>query len=53
MGLYLAPGNENFKSILSGIYVDKTGLINVINSTINTPDKLTCISRPRKYDPWW
>lgn len=49
MGLYLAPGNENFKSILSGIYVDKTGLINVINSTINTPDKLTCISRPRRF----
>ena len=49
MGLYLNPGNENFKSVLSGIYVDKTGLIDVINKTINTPDKLTCVSRPRRF----
>ena len=49
MGIYLNPGNEGFNSIKNGIYVDKTGLIDVINSTINTPDKLTCISRPRRF----
>ena len=49
MGLYLNPGNEGFKNIVNGIYRDKTGLINVINSTLNTLDKLTCISRPRRF----
>lgn len=49
MGLFLNPGNENFKSILNGIYVDKTGIIESINKTINTTDKLTCISRPRRF----
>ncbi|WP_026527623.1 AAA family ATPase [Butyrivibrio sp. VCD2006] len=49
MGFFLNPGNENFKSILNGIYVDKTGIIEAINNTINTSDKLTCISRPRRF----
>ncbi|WP_408069564.1 AAA family ATPase [Butyrivibrio sp. JL13D10] len=49
MGLFLNPGNENYKSILNGIYVDKTGIIEHINKTINTTDKLTCISRPRRF----
>lgn len=49
MGIYLNPGNEGFKNIINGIYRDKTGLIKVVNSTVNTPDKLTCISRPRRF----
>ncbi len=49
MGVYLNSGNEGFKSILNSIYVDKTGLIGYINSTLNTTDKLTCVSRPRRF----
>ena len=49
MGMYLNPGNEAFAGIINGDYVDKTGLIDVINSALNTPDKLTCISRPRRF----
>lgn len=49
MGLYFNPGNESFRSIINGMYVDKTGIIEVINRTINTADKLTCISRPRRF----
>ena len=49
MGIYLNPGNEGFKNIINGIYRDKTGMIEVVNSTINTPDKLTCICRPRRF----
>lgn len=37
MGEYLNPGNEAFQSIVNDIYIDKTGLIAYINSTINTP----------------
>lgn len=48
-GMYLNPGNEAFAGILNGDYVDKTGLIDVINSTLNKPSKLTCISRPRRF----
>ena len=49
MGIFFNPGNESYRSILNGIYVDKTGIIEVINKTLNTPDKLTCISRPRRF----
>ncbi|MCD8104595.1 MAG: AAA family ATPase [Lachnospiraceae bacterium] len=49
MGIYLNPGNKGFRTILNGIYVDKTGLIDFINRTINTPQKLTSFSRPRRF----
>ncbi len=35
MGIYLNPGNEAFRQILNGIYVDKTGLIEYINYRIS------------------
>lgn len=37
MGTYLNPGNHGFSGIRNDIYVDKSGLINLINQTINTP----------------
>ena len=49
MSTYLNPGNLGFSEILSDTYVDKTGLIRIINGTINTPRRLTCISRPRRF----
>ena len=49
MGTYLNPGNSGFAEILESDYVDKTGLISIINSTIGTKRKLTCISRPRRF----
>ena len=49
MGIYLNPGNRGFQTILNGIYVDKTGLIDYVNRTINTPQKLTSFSRPRRF----
>ncbi|MCD7980924.1 MAG: ATP-binding protein [Clostridiales bacterium] len=49
MGIYLNPGNRGFQTILNGTYVDKTGLIDYVNSTIDTPLKLTCFSRPRRF----
>ena len=35
--------------MLNGDYIDKTGLIALINQRINTPSKLVCISRPRRF----
>lgn len=49
MGTYLNPGNSGFESVRNDEYVDKTELIDLINQTINTPRRLTCISRPRRF----
>ncbi len=49
MGTYLNPGNHGFSGIRNDIYVDKSGLINLINDTIDTPRRLTCCSRPRRF----
>ncbi|MCM1217922.1 MAG: ATP-binding protein [Lachnospiraceae bacterium] len=49
MGMYLNLGNVGFTSIRKGLYVDKTGLITYINQTLGTADKLTCVSRPRRF----
>ena len=49
MGMFLNPGNDGFADICRDNYVDKTGLIAAINSTIETSHKLTCVSRPRRF----
>lgn len=49
MGTYLDCGNMSFRTILNGTYVDKTGLIAFVNGTLFTTDKLTCVSRPRRF----
>jgi hypothetical protein len=49
MGNYLNIGNDGFEMIRKGKYVDKTGLIEFINSTLGTKRKLTCVSRPRRF----
>lgn len=49
MGMYLNPGNSGFEGIRNDTYVDKSGLISLINETIDTPRRLTCISRPRRF----
>ncbi|MCM1025171.1 MAG: ATP-binding protein [Roseburia sp.] len=49
MGAYFHPGNAGFQEILQSEYVDKTGLIALINETIGTTGKLSCVSRPRRF----
>ena len=49
MGVYLNPGNKGFQKILQLEYVDKTGLIALVNKTVGTAGMLTCISRPRRF----
>lgn len=49
MGTYLNPGNSGFAGIRNDVYVDKSGLISLINQTIDTPRCLTCVSRPRRF----
>ena len=50
MGIYLNPGNENFRGTLKAeIYVDKTMMIEVTNRFIDVERKYVCISRPRRF----
>ncbi len=49
MGIFLNPGNSGFARIRNDVYVDKTGLIGLVNQTIDTPGCLSCISRPRRF----
>lgn len=49
MGKYLNIGNAGFAAVRKGNYVDKTGMIAFINNTLGTTDKLTCVSRPRRF----
>lgn len=49
MGMYVNPGNEGFAGIVPDDYVDKTGLIALVNDVIGTPRKLVCVTRPRRF----
>lgn len=49
MGIYLNPGNAGFASIRRDQYVDKSGMISLMNRSIGTPRRLTCVSRPRRF----
>ncbi len=49
MGIYINRGSVGFQDYTNGEYVDKTGMIAFVNSTINTPEKLMCVTRPRRF----
>ena len=49
MGIYINPGNEVFRVKRNGKYIDKSGLIGVVNHSIGRPHKLSCVSRPRRF----
>ena len=49
MGVYINPGNAGFVSSRAGRYIDKSALISVINNTIGKPEKLSCVTRPRRF----
>lgn len=50
MGIYINPGNSGFAEINDADYIDKTLLIEQVNRTIGTRDKLTC-QRLRSFLP--
>ena len=50
MGIYLNPGAKLYEQALrSDIYIDKTGMIEYLNSVVNTQQKYLCVSRPRRF----
>ena len=49
MGTYINIGNAGFQSARNGEYVDKSGLISVVNSTLYTKRRFSCVSRCRRF----
>ena len=50
MGIYLNPGSAMFqKSLKSKIYVDKSGLLAILNELVDTEQRYVCVSRPRRF----
>lgn len=49
MGIYINIGNAGFQSARSGEYVDKSGLIAVVNETLFTKRRFSCVSRCRRF----
>ena len=49
MGNYINLGNAAFTMSRNGEYVDKSGLISVVNSTINTENCFSCVTRSRRF----
>ena len=49
MGIYIDKGNGNFSQTRNSEYIDKSGLIAVINQTLFTRQKFTCVTRSRRF----
>lgn len=49
MGTYINVGNAGFWSARNSEYVDKSGLISVVNGTLFTERRFSCVSRSRRF----
>ena len=49
MGTYINRGNNAWRNIVVQEYVDKTSLIPLINATINTENRYSCVTRCRRF----
>ena len=49
MGAYINLGNFGFQSVRNGEYVDKSGLIAIVNNSLYTERRFSCVSRSRRF----
>lgn len=49
MGTYINKGNSEFRDIVTHEYVDKSALIPIINTTLNSERRYSCVSRCRRF----
>ena len=49
MGHYINVGNVGFQSARNDEYVDKSGLISIVNGTLFTKRRFSCVSRCRRF----
>ncbi len=49
MGVYINRGNSEFRDIVAHEYVDKTSLIPLVNATLNSESRYSCVTRCRRF----
>lgn len=49
MGTYIDRGNYDFSQVQNSTFVDKSGLISVVNGTLFTEQRRSCVSRSRRF----
>lgn len=49
MGIHIDKGNLNFRQIRNSAYIDKSGLISVVNKTLFTEQRRSCVTRCRRF----
>lgn len=49
MGLYINIGNDGFRAARNGEYIDKSDLIEIVNSSLNSERQFMCVSRARRF----
>ncbi|MBQ9213431.1 MAG: AAA family ATPase [Bacteroidales bacterium] len=49
MSEFIDYGRYDFESARNSNFVDKSGLINILNRSINTENSFMCVSRPRRF----
>lgn len=49
MGLYINIGNDGFRAARNGEYIDKSDLIGIVNSSLNSERQFMCVSRARRF----
>ncbi len=49
MGMFINNGLRQFESALNSDFVDKSGVLEFINKSIDTEKRFMCVSRPRRF----
>ena len=49
MGIYINKGNSDFHDIVTHEYVDKSSMIPLINATLNSESRYSCVTRCRRF----
>ena len=49
MGIYINRGNSEFRDIVTHEYVDKSSLIPIVNATLNSERRYSCVTRCRRF----
>ncbi|MBR6178502.1 MAG: AAA family ATPase, partial [Bacteroidales bacterium] len=49
MGIFIDKGNIAFNGIRNSAFIDKSGLLSILNESIDTSHRYMCVSRPRRF----
>ena len=49
MGFFINVGNAGFQSVRKSEYIDKSGLIRIVNATLYSERRFSCVTRSRRF----